>query len=172
MQIARRGEWRQESGFRMTWNLRGRIVTALVGACVIFLLSGCDPEVRKRPYGILRVGQFASFPLGEHVLPEQRIVLRRDERGFSAMSTLCTRDLVPLVLSGSPEGKVWRSRWSSSVYSWDGAVLQGPAIAPLPYYALEIAPGKPGGPPDTLYVHIGDERPSSWRLPVPPPPNS
>ena len=105
----------------------------------------------------------------ETYLPNYGIMIRYDAGGFSAMSTYCTHDISPLKRTNDG----WNSSYSTSQYSPDGQVKQGPAKGALPYYELRIDQGVAGGPVDTIYIEVGRERPATWRYPWPrgtPPP--
>ncbi|MBN8551203.1 MAG: hypothetical protein J0M12_17960 [Deltaproteobacteria bacterium] len=144
-----------------------RLVFAITTLILLGLLSACEPAVRDRPFGDLRLG-LAKDLLGDwNFLEQDAILLRRDARGWYAMSTMCTKDLSMLVLQGSSGEQILASRYTTSRYAIDGKVLSGPAVKDLPYYELSLDQGTYGGAKDTLYVRIGKEKPKDWRLPVP-----
>jgi Rieske Fe-S protein len=100
-------------------------------------------------------------------LEKAGLLLRRDELGWYAMSTLCTHDLSVLRRRNGPNGPMLASVYTSSTYDLNGKVLSGPAIKDLPYYELYVEQGVAEGARDTLYARIGSEKPREWRLPVP-----
>ncbi len=104
------------------------------------------------------------MPQGETHLAKERFYIRRDARGISIMSTLCTRDLYPLRLDAA--NSEWISDYSGARYSLEGKVVKGPAVKDLPYYKLELREGVIEGPIDTLYVVVGREVNADWRLSV------
>jgi len=151
---------------------------------MLFLASviagGCNTGGKHRPFGYLRLGKVDSFSESEKLLLKEAILLRHDEKGFFAMSTLCTFDLTPLLLvsgesplfkssvpSSSPVS-FFRSRVTTSTYNLNGEVTHGPATVNLPYFELELASGGIGEPPNTIYAKIGREVNPSWRLAVKP----
>lgn len=138
---------------------------ALLSLCCL-LLFACQSEIKKRPFGYMRLGEVSGFLVPEKYLPDLRLLIKRDDRGLYAMSTECTHDLSALRLVERNGEKIFISDYSTSTYDWNGKVLSGPAKANLPYYSLRVDSGVYGGPKDTLYVDIGDERPPSWRLPI------
>jgi hypothetical protein len=149
---------------KQTYLLVKRLIVGLI--CVLFL--GCQTSGMKRPSGYFRLGQVEVLAQSaETHFSDYKILLRRDSRGFSAMSTACTYDLTPLMRVGATGVEHWRSSHTESEYSNEGQVTHGPAKAPLPYYFLRIAPGEYGGKADTLYVEVGATRPAEWRLPIP-----
>jgi Rieske Fe-S protein len=116
----------------------------------------------------LNLGLVAELSQREETFfSDLKILLRRDSAGFYAMSTACTYDLSPLIFSERDGKLLWRSQYTESAYNPDGSVAHGPTKYPLPYYKLQVASGTIGGPPDTIFVEVGVERPSSWRLSVP-----
>lgn len=139
------------------------ILTLGTFALIALSLFSCKQAVLHRPYGDIKVGPVSAFPLGEHFHNELRLYIRHDEKGISAMSTLCPYDLTPLRLVGDE----WVSDYSESRYAKDGSLKHGPSIAALPYYKIYLDSGQIGGPKDTLYVAIGEERPSAWYLTIP-----
>ncbi len=140
----------------------------LVFMLLTFAICGCEPTVRERPYGYIRLGPIQDFLAEETYRPDMRLLIRRDVGGFSAMSTECTKDLTTLEIQQLPAGeKIWVSRYSASTYAYDGKLRSGPAQHDLPYFELRFEPGKYGGPVDTLYAVIGPEKGKDWRLKVP-----
>ncbi len=134
----------------------------------ISLALACKPEVRTRPIGYIKLGPLSKFiDSSETELSQHWLILRYDQGGFSAMSTLDTYKLIPLERKTKAGDEVLASPDAESVYALDGKVLSGPAKANLPYYALELNSGEYGGPKDTLYVKIGVEVEKGWRLKVP-----
>lgn len=112
----------------------------------------------------MRLGEVSGFLVNEKYLPDLRVLVRKDARGLYAMSTECTHDLSALRLVERDGRRVFVSDYSTSTYDWNGKVLSGPAKGDLPYYYLRVDSGVYGGPKDTLYVDVGDERPATWRL--------
>jgi len=130
------------------------------------VLVACDSP-RQRPFGTLKLGALTSLTEAEQFFPEIGILLRRDKDGFSAMSTHCTFDLIPLRLEGEGANKTWVSPSSASRYAYDGTVLSGPARSPLPYFSLFLTPWVAGDEPDTLFVKVGIPVLKDWRFAIP-----
>jgi len=144
--------------------IKCRILTPLTGTLALFLLIACTPEVMTRPVGYVRLGPVADFTDPEHHLEELRLLLRRDERGFSVMSTMCTRDLSTLRTRIVNNKKVWYSDFSGSLYNNEGHVLENSAAGSLPYFKLVLYPSAPGKDRDTLFARIGTEVAQDWRF--------
>ncbi|MBX7143731.1 MAG: Rieske 2Fe-2S domain-containing protein [Oligoflexia bacterium] len=143
----------------------GRKLLFILLACCV--LMSCEPSVRERPYGDLRLGKITEFLAPETYLKAQRLLLRRDERGWYVMSTMCSHDLSALELKEVDGKRVFYSQFTSSSYDLDGNVLSGPAVEALPYYELYIDQGTYDGMRDTLYARVGEKRSKDWRLPLP-----
>ena len=140
------------------------VVAALALAAAF---TGCHPGIRKRAYGNLRLGKVAEFPEAEYFLPDLSLLLRRDAGGFYVMSTTCTYDESDLVPVKHGDSFIFKSSYTTSSYTAEGKVLSGPARGDLPYFQIELAPGDDEVSPDTLYVNVGREVSSAWRLAVP-----
>ena len=138
-----------------------RLTIAVV--IVLLSLSACR---QKRPYGTERLGRIEDLLGAETYLERNHFLVRRDQVGFSVMSTLCTLDLSPLLMRHSEDGQCELvSRRTSSKYDCYGKVLNGPAKHDLPYYEIFAAPGEyEQRKADTLYVWIGKEKPPAWRF--------
>ncbi|MDC0357526.1 hypothetical protein OAO01_01825 [Oligoflexia bacterium] len=138
----------------------------LVTLVVIFLggIVGCDWHRRSRAPGYVRLGPIQKFLAPQTHEAEHSLLLRRDEKGLYAMSTLCTYDLSPLVLDRTGKTPFLKSIYSSSKYDMSGNVTSGPAKANLPYFELRLDSNKYGGKPDTLFVFIGPQVSRDWRL--------
>lgn len=142
---------------------------------LLAMLSACQPAAQKRPYGELRLGKLADIArVPESMFDNQGFLIRYDAGGFSAMSTLSTYDLTPLVLKQTEQGPIFVSTdpYSTSTYDKSGKVLTGPAKQSLPFYELRVAAGfycKPDDKceKDTLFVTVGREVSPEWRLKIP-----
>jgi hypothetical protein len=148
------------------WFYWGAGLLCVVCSCVLFMCTGCNSGGMKRPVGFVRLGPAAELAQRpETFFSEARVLVRYDGRGFSAMSTACTQDLSALTRIGDGPRRRWVSSLSSSAYDDEGRVIAGPTKAHLPFYELKLAAGTYGGVPDTLFVEIGMETESAWRLP-------
>ena len=136
---------------------------------VIFSGSGCQSGGLKRPVGFMRLGLISDLTKPETYFPDEKLMLRHDEKGFSVMSTTCTYDLSPLLKQRYQNSYVWVSSFTDSTYDALGKVRTGPATIDLPYYRIEFGASAYGGPIDTIYVEVGVERDKDWRIAPPPP---
>lgn len=150
-----------------TWHFHKNIYSFLIfGIFVALNITACEPKVRERPYGDMRLIKVAEMTGDERYFSELGFLLRRDSGGFYVMSTVCTHDLTTLKRRSSPQGDIFVSSDSTSSYDINGKVLTGPAIGDLPYYSLKLESGVYGGPIDTLFVEVGEKVPSNWRFKV------
>ncbi len=138
-------------------DLFGRIVLI---SLLLVSLWGCDKE-RKRPIGFHRLGKVEEFLESEKVLSEHRLLLRMDQNGLSSMSLMCSYDLE--TLKSSQDGS-YICPLCGSKFDKHGKALAGPASVDLPYYSMLVDAETVGAEKDTLYVRVGDEVPSTWRL--------
>lgn len=132
----------------------------------VLTVVSCKSDYRTRPYGYHRLGKLSELMAPETELTENNILLRRDNRGFYAMSTACTYDLTYLQRRKIDGKDLYVSTYTESKYDLDGKVVSGPSKRNLPYYELRIAPGIYDGPRDTLYVYVGKEVSPDYRLPL------
>jgi nitrite reductase/ring-hydroxylating ferredoxin subunit len=149
--------------------LRAKKIFSILLLClgIALVVCACQTSVRKRPPGWFKLGKVVDFSEAETYLADKRLLLRKDARGFSVMSTECTHDLSALLPKKTNAGVVFFSEYSDSQYAEDGKVLHGPAVQDLPYFELRIDESVYGGPKDALYVQVGTEVPKDWRLAVP-----
>jgi len=149
-------------------SLNTRSIKILIAFIFVLLFNlGCQGGGLKRPVGYMRLGLISELTKPETYFPEERLMLRHDERGFSVMSTVCTYDLSPLLKQKLQSSYVWVSSFTDSSYEADGKVRTGPTKADLPYYRLEFGAAAYGGPIDTIYVEVGVERDKDFRLALP-----
>jgi len=134
----------------------------------IAILSGCNNSPRKRPVGLLDLGNFQQFTETYTYRPDAQIMVFKDEAGLSFMSTECTYDLALLKFAPGPTGEMeFSSNFSTSRYSLTGGVLSGPSKFPLPFYRARYAEAVLDGPKTSIYVETPREVPESWRLAIP-----
>lgn len=140
----------------------------IVGLIVLFSGSmlGCNRSYQERPYGFLRLGSIYDFISQDSTyLEDKYLVIRQDDRGLFAMSTLCSHDLNQTVQISTGTA-AWECPLCHSKFSNSGQVLSGPAVHPLPYYALLVDSNNIDDPKNELYVKIGVKVSPDWRLKV------
>lgn len=91
--------------------------------------------------GGVDVGAVAEFAVGTWRLNAGvRAVVARDARGFFAYSAICTHERC---LLGEPDGMgVTECACHASRFDGNGAVMRGPAVAPLPHVAVALVGGR------------------------------
>ena len=134
---------------------------------LVFGVLACHEGPRTRPYGYIKIGKIADLRQPETRFLDLRLIVRYDQKGFSAMSTECTYDLAPLKAKEKDGREILYSDFSDSTYDLSGKVLTGPSKYDLPYYRLEFGQESYQGTYDTLYVAVGDEKSPDWRLAIP-----
>ncbi len=102
----------------------------------------------------------------ETSLNENKLILRRDTKGFYIMSTMCTYDLTYLERKLVNGRELLVSTYTDSKYDLNGKVVSGPSVRDLPYYELKIAAGIYGGARDSLFAYVGREVSPDWRLEI------
>jgi Rieske Fe-S protein len=112
---------------------------------------GCE-AVKPRPRK-LKVGKITEFGEPSQVLELLRIVLKRDDLGFYAMSLICPHQGCLVNRSG----ELFVCPCHGSNFTSDGKVLNGPAARDLSFYQLSLVDGD-------LWVDFGATVGSEWRL--------
>lgn len=116
------------------------------------------PRVLPTPSRRFRIGRPADFPAGtERYFEAERVLVRADARGLSAMSFVCTH--LGCTVTRDPAGG-FICPCHGSRYKDDGAVVAGPA--PRRLRALAIA----ADPSGWLLVDAGQEVSPESRLEV------
>ena len=96
-----------------------------------------QPAVTYRPETVFSIGSPNDFPPGSHRLfQRERVLIVRDERGFRALSTVCTHLGCTITLM----------EWGfscpchGSKFDSEGVNFAGPAPRPLPCFQLGLSP--------------------------------
>lgn len=117
------------------------------------------PTVLPTPSQRFRIGKPADFPPGtERYFEAERVLVRADARGVSAVSFVCTH--LGCTVTKDPSGAGFVCPCHGSRYRDDGAVVAGPA--PRRLRTLAIAPDPAGW----LIVDAAEEVPVDARLKV------
>lgn len=132
----------------------------LLAAGGFFLLvlaaGGCKFRDYKRPAGLLNLGEVKTLLFEKQHIPVKAILLYRDERGWSALSTRSTYSGCDLTY----QDQTLLDSCSGSEFSHSGKVLRGPADRPLPWYGLEYKDNR-------LFVDTGEIVDESYRFTTP-----
>ena len=146
-------------GTRRSFILR---LLALCG-CGNLVLAGCEaPSDAPTPIRRVRLGSLGEFTAPSRILFLERVLVRRDERGISAMSLTCTHQSC-MVQKQSSENDEYLCPCHGSRFDPSGKLLQGPAQRDLPWLPLEIDNTQ------QIWATFGSPVTSEWRLSIPAP---
>jgi cytochrome b6-f complex iron-sulfur subunit len=104
------------------------------------------PNVVYEPPTRIKAGKAGDYAPGSATfIPEQRVFLLREERGFRCISAVCTHLRCTVDPFGPPdrdhpEGHSHCPCHGSVFALKDGRVLQGPAPSPLDFYQVGLGP--------------------------------
>jgi cytochrome b6-f complex iron-sulfur subunit len=105
----------------------------LIAACALGSRCAPPPGPIDLPSGPIAAGKASDLAMGAlHVLGQ--VAVGRDAHGLYAMSTVCTHAGCPT----QPTSGGLYCACHGSFFSSDGAVIRGPARAPLPHYRLDL----------------------------------
>lgn len=120
-------------GLTALWSLVAALGTALAG-----VLRLPKPAVLPGPRRLYKLGDPAQFPVGSAVRMEaERFFLFRDEKGFHAISAVCTH-LGCIVAHSEQEG--FACPCHGSKFNQDGNVVGGPAPTGLVWLEVSLSP--------------------------------
>jgi Rieske Fe-S protein len=108
----------------------GSVVAAGCGA------KSSNPAV----FGDVSAGNVKNLPVGA-LLPlsnSEPVFIGRDQNGVYALTSTCTHQGCDVSVQGSGDSVVLFCPCHRSQFDRNGAVLQGPANAPLAHFAVEI----------------------------------
>lgn len=120
--------------YRMTRRETLVVLTALCGAVAL----GCDRRY-DRPGGYHDLGEVRNLLLKEQHIRERSFLVFRDARGWSAMSTRCTREGCDLTYEGFDnrfQVETLVCACCGAIFDHRGRVVKGPASEPLPYFEI------------------------------------
>ena len=109
-----------------------------MGAAIAGMLRLPKPAVLPGPLRVFKLGDPAQFAVGSVTrLEAANLLLFRDEKGFHAISSVCTH-LGCIVAHNEGEG--FACPCHGSRYNEDGAVVAGPAPTGLPWLEISLSP--------------------------------
>ena len=110
---------------------------AAVAATLGGMLSLAFPRAFPEPSQRYKIGLPGDLRVGEVSTPAGRnVFIFRREEGFCAISAVCTH--LGCIIQREPRGFICPCH--GSVFGPSGAVIAGPAPAPLKWYALSVSP--------------------------------
>jgi cytochrome b6-f complex iron-sulfur subunit len=93
------------------------------------------PNVLYEPNRRFKALKPEDYPEGPTFLPNLRVFLFREDKRFRAVSAVCTH----LGCTVNLVGKGFHCPCHGSVFTQDGAVVSGPAPAPLTWFELTLS---------------------------------
>jgi Rieske Fe-S protein len=137
---------------------RGFLKAGGAGLAVVALHAGCAGSAG--PGGPIPAGNVSNTPVGTLNIFDVGVVLGRDAGGLYALSALCTHAACMLVLGqpGSTDALVCPCHGSK--FDSDGGVTSGPAVLPLPHFAVDLAAD------GTIVIQAGTMVDPATRTPV------
>lgn len=125
-------ERRDFLGLAALWSF---VTTGLVMAAGALRLP--MPSVFPETGAKFKIGPPDRFPRGATLLRERNVLVLRDERGFRAMSLVCTH--LGCITAHGPDGG-FVCPCHGSRFDEEGNVVQGPAPSALRYLVMTRAP--------------------------------
>ena len=120
-------------GLSALWSVAAALGTALAG-----VLRLPKPAVLPGPQRVYKLGDPAQYQVGAVVKMEaERFYLFRDEKGFHAVSAVCTH-LGCIVAHSEQEG--FACPCHGSKFNQQGNVIGGPAPTGLPWLEVSLSP--------------------------------
>lgn len=107
---------------------------AMIAGALRLPMPSVFPETGSK----FRIGRPDRFPLGSVTrIPERNVLVLRDERGFSALSLVCTH--LGCITQTERDGS-FTCPCHGSRFDGSGRVVQGPAPSPLRHLEVSRAP--------------------------------
>jgi Rieske Fe-S protein len=132
----------------------GATFCGFAGACTNNA-DGFEPA----SFGDVTAGKSADFPEGTLVrLGSSPVFLGRDAGGFYALTSTCTHAGCTVATQGSGASASLACPCHGSRFDRNGAVVAGPASAPLVHFAVEVTGGD-------VIVHGGTRVDAATRTP-------
>jgi len=110
-----------------------RVLAAGTAATCLVPLSGCGPS------GLIAAGNVADLSAGTLiVVADKAVAIGLDSGGVYAVTTICTHLQCNMAELGSISASELRCDCHASRFDGAGAVLEGPATAPLDFFAVSV----------------------------------
>jgi len=104
----------------------------LSGCLLLPGLSACQKEAYSRPARTYSLGEIRNYLFKKVFLREKQLLIVRKDKGWSALSTKCSREGCDLTY----QEKTFFCPCCSSHFSHSGQFLTGPAKKDLPWLAI------------------------------------
>jgi cytochrome b6-f complex iron-sulfur subunit len=136
-------------------------IISACGVCSSFFLNGCKASSHApAPVRRVRIGFLRDFTDPQRILFLERILVRRDVNGLSALSLTCTHQSC-MVKTLDSEQKDYVCPCHGSRFDSSGKVIQGPAEKDLPWLLLDLDDIQ------QVWATFGKPVTEEWRLTVP-----
>ena len=109
-----------------------RLLILVPGILICPAVSSCKSESYTRPARSYSLGEIRNFLFKKVFLREKQLLVVRKSKGWSALSTKCSREGCDLTY----QEKSFYCPCCSSHFSHEGKVLKGPASINLPWLAV------------------------------------
>jgi len=108
-------------------------LAAGTAATCLIPMPGCGPS------GLITAGNISELTLGELIaVADQAVAIGLDSGGVYAVTTICTHLQCDMASLGSISASELRCDCHDSRFDGAGAVLDGPATAPLDFFAVTV----------------------------------
>lgn len=134
----------------------GRVWIAVLLAASIAGVNACRSRSYTRPPGVLNLGEVQKLLFEKQHVADKAILLYRDDRGWSALSTRSTYSGCDLTY----QDQTFLDSCSGSQFAHSGKVLRGPAARPLPWFEMFYKDNH-------LFVETGKVVDESYRFTTP-----
>ena len=125
------------------------------------LLSSCQaPADAPAPIRRVRLGLLRDFTAPQRILFLERVLVRRDQQGLSALSLTCTHQSCMVQMPESIQDE-YLCPCHGSRFDQSGKVLKGPAERDLPWLTLDLDSQQ------QVWATFGKPVTMDWRLAVP-----
>jgi cytochrome b6-f complex iron-sulfur subunit len=96
-----------------------------------------SPPAPRLPGRVRRVCRVADMDVGGQVTLDDNVLVIRDHAGLHAISLVCTH--LGCAVTRHEQG--FQCHCHGSIFDDDGRSLRGPALDPLPWYAVVVRDG-------------------------------
>jgi Rieske Fe-S protein len=130
------------------------------GTLLLALPLACESTVSP-PTGPVAAGNVSGLQVGTlRAVPNEALILGRDDGGLYAMSAACTHAGCPVSVTGAIGHEQLSCGCHGSLFDANGAVTRGPAQTALQHYLVEVATD------GSITVHGEQPVSAETRLPI------
>lgn len=119
-----------------------RVFLRASAAVGVTLGCGSSPGTTPEAFGTVEAGNVSDLPVGTlKSLTGEPVIIGRDDGGLYAMTSTCTHAGCDMAVDGSVNGSGVFCGCHGSRFDANGAVVNGPANAPLTHFAVSVDAG-------------------------------